>query len=73
MEHHLQTIAVGIGQDVFVELHRLLFVTAQEVDLDAGYALLLQPRHLAVAGQRGVHAVARGLRGIVGIAVRVVP
>ena len=73
MEYHLQAIAVGIGKNIFVELQTLLLVTTQEVDLDTSNAQLLQPCHLAIARQGGIHAVLRRLRCIVGIAVTVIP
>ena len=73
VEHHLQTIAVGVGQNVFVELYHRLLVAAKEVDLNTCNANLLHPGHLAVACQRGAHTVAWSLRSIVPIAVRVVP
>ena len=73
MEHYLQTIAVGIAEDVLVELHGLLFVTSKEVDLDAFDANGLHPFHLPFAGNGCVHAVARALGGIVPVAIAVIP
>ena len=73
MEDDLQAVAVGIEQDVLVELNGLLLVAAEEVDLDALHANLLQPGHLLVAGNGCRHAVARRLRGVVLVAVGVVP
>ena len=73
VEDDLETIAVGIGEDILVEAHRLLLVASEEVDLDALDADALHPLHLAFAGNGGVHAVARTLRGIVPETVGVVP
>ena len=73
MEHHLKTIAVGIAKDILVEAHRLLFVTSEEIDLDTLDADALQPFHLTLTGNGRVHAVARGLWGIVPEAVAVIP
>ena len=73
VEDNLQTVAVGIEEYVLIELHGLLLVTAEEVDLDALHANLLQPRHLLVAGNGCRHAVAWCLWGVVLVAVGVVP
>ena len=73
MEHYLQTIAVGIAEDVLIEGHRLLFVTSEEVDLDAFDANGLHPFHLPFAGYGCVHAVARSLGGIVPVTVAIIP
>ena len=73
MEDHHQAEVVGIGQDVLVELHRLLLVGAEEVHLDAPDADALHPLHLPPAGNAPVHDVPRPLRRIVPVAVGVVP
>ena len=73
MEDHLDTEVVGVGKDIFVELHHLLLVPAEEVHLDAQDAVLLHPRHLLPAWTALVHLVLRTLRGIVPRAVRVIP
>ena len=73
MEDALQAIAVGVVEDVLIELHGLLFVAAKEVYLDALHANLLQPSHLTVATDGRAHAVLRRLRGVVLKSVRVVP
>ena len=73
VEYHLQAVAVGVAQDVFVESHGLLLVASEEVDLDAHHADALEPFHLALAGNGRVHAIARTLRCVVAIAVGVVP
>ena len=73
VEDALYAVAVGVEEYVFVELHRRLLVAAEEVDLDALHAYRLHPRHLAVAGHGGRHTVAGRLRGVVLVAVRVVP
>ena len=73
MENHNQAEVVGIGQDVLVELHRLLLVGAEEVHLDAPDADALHPLHLPPAGNAPVHDVPRPLRRIVPVAVGIVP
>ena len=73
MEDHLQTVTVAVGEDVLIEFHHLLLVTAEEVHLDTGHADLLHPCHLTLTGDRSAHAVVRSLRGIVPGAVGVVP
>ena len=73
VEHYLQSVAVGIAEDVLIEAHRLLFVAAKEVYLDALDSYRLQPCHLPFTCDGGVHAVARALRRIVGEAVAVIP
>ena len=50
-----------------------MLVGAQEVDLDTSDAQLLQPRHLTIASQCGIHAVLGCLWRVVGIAIAVVP
>ena len=73
VENHLQSVTVGIREDILVELHGLLLVATEEVYLDAPHAYTLHPFHLALAGHGGIHAVAWSLRGIVPEAVTVVP
>ena len=73
MEDHHQAEVVGIGQDILVELHRLLLVRAEEVHLDAPDTDALHPLHLPPAGNAPVHDVPRPLRRIVPVAVGVVP
>ena len=59
MEDTLDAKVVGIGQDVLIELHHLLLVATEEVDLDAQDAVLLHPGHLLTTGRRTVHLVER--------------
>ena len=73
MEDDLQAIVVGIAEDVLIELHRLLLVTSEEIHLDAAYADLLHPSHVALAGDGVVHHLARSLRRIILEAIRIVP
>ena len=73
MEHHLQTMTVGIAQDILIELHGLLLVATEEVNLDSLHTNALQPAHLLFAGNGGVHTVTWSLRGIVPETVTVVP
>ena len=73
VENHLQSVAVGIREDILVELHGLLLVAAEEVNLDALHADALHPFHLAFACHGGIHAVSGSLRGIVPEAIAVIP
>ena len=73
MENALDAIVVGIGEDIFVELHHLLLVATEEVDLDSQNAVLLHPSHLLAACTTLVHLVAWALRGIVPRTVGIVP
>ena len=73
MEDHLQSEVVGIGEDILIELHHRLLVTAEEVHLDTQDAILLHPGHLLTAGTRLVHLTTRSLWGIVPVTVRVIP
>ena len=68
-----EVVVFGVAEDVLVELHRLLFVTAEEVYLDAGDSDALHPCHLMLAGDGVVHDAAWSLRCIVPIAIAVVP
>ena len=68
-----EMVVFGVAEDVLVELHRLLFVTAEEVDLDAGDADALHPCHLVLAGDRVVHDTTWRLWSVVPVAVAVVP
>ncbi len=73
MEYHLQTMTVGIREDIFVELHHLLLIRAKEVDLDTCDIILLHPCHLLLTSNRSVHTSTRTLRSIIPIAIRVIP
>ena len=73
MEDTLDAIAIGIEEDILVELHRLLLVAAKEVHLDALYANALQPGHLTITCDAVVQTVARRLRRIVLVTIAVVP
>ena len=73
MEYNLQTVTVGIREDIFVELHHLLLIRAKEVDLDTCDIILLHPCHFLFASNRSVHTSARTLWSIIPIAIRVIP
>ena len=73
MKDNLQAIAVGIKKDVLIKAYGLLLVASEEVYLDSLHANLFQPRHLSVAADAVVHAVARSLRSVVPGSVGVVP
>ena len=49
MEDYHQAVFVGISQNIFIQAHHLLLVTAEEVHLQALHAALLQPFHLFLA------------------------
>ena len=59
VEDALQAEVVGIAEDILVELHRRLFVTSEEVDLDAEDACLLHPGHLLTTNTGTVHLAQR--------------
>ena len=73
MEDDKQTEVVGISKNILIELHHRLFVATEEIHLDAFYANALKPLHLSFSGDSCRHAVAWALRGIVPIAVAVIP
>ena len=73
MEDYHQAVFISIGQDVFVQAHHLLLVTAEEIYLQALHAALLQPFHLFLAGYRVAHALLGILGCIVPVTVGVVP
>ena len=73
MEDTLDAVAVGIEEDILVELHRLLLVATKEIDLDTLHADALEPGHLALTCHAGVQTVAWRLRRIVLEAVGVIP
>ena len=73
MEDYLQTIIVGIAQDIFIEFHRLLFVTTEEVNFDSHYTYLLHPSHLLLAGDGIVHNLTWSLWSIILETIRIIP
>ena len=73
MEDYHQAVFVGISQNIFIQAHHLLLVTAEEVYLQALHTALLQPFHLFLAGYRIAHALLGILRCIVPVTVGVVP
>ena len=73
MEDDLQTVSVGITEDILIETHGLLLVATEEVDLDALDADALHPCHLPFTGDAGIHAVAWSLGCVVPETVGVVP
>ena len=73
VEDYLQSVAVGVDEDVLIEFHHLLLVAAKEVHLYSGNVVELHPCHLLIACIRCVHPSARSLWGIVPEAVGVVP
>ena len=46
MEDTHDAEVVGIGEDVFIELHHRLLVATEEIDLDTKHTNLLHPLHL---------------------------
>ena len=73
MEDDLQSEVVGIGEDIFIELHHVLLVASKEIDLDAKDAGTLHPCHLLATGAYAVHLMTWSLGGIVPTSVGVVP
>ena len=69
VEDDHQPVLVGVGKDVFVELHGLLLVASHEVNLQSLDASLLQPFHLLAALNDSVQFVFRSLRRVVPITV----
>src|SRR5574344_174029 len=73
VEDYFQSVIVGIAENTFVGLHHNLFVTSEEVDLDAFDTGLLHPFHLFAALDGVVHDAAGRLPCVVPIAVGIVP
>ena len=73
MEDDLQPKVIGIGEDILIELHRVLFVAGKEVHLDTLDTNLLQPSHLLASHAGVVHALFGCLGCVVLISVAVVP
>ena len=46
VEDNIDSVVCGIAENVFVEAHCFLLVTAEEIDLDALHAVVFQPLHL---------------------------
>ena len=55
MEDDQQSEVVGIYQNILIQLHHLLLVTTEEVDLDTTDPGFLHPCHLLSAHQVVVH------------------
>ena len=73
MEDDEKPIVVGVGENVFVELHHRLLVATEEVYLYATNAYALHPCHLLTTRMRLVHQVAWALRSVVPCSVAVIP
>ena len=73
MEDYHQAVFVGISQNIFIQAHHLLLVTAEEVHLQALHTALLQPFHLFLAGYRIAHTLLGILRCIVPVTVGIIP
>ena len=73
MEDDEKPIVVGVGENVFVELHHRLLVATEEVYLYATNAYALHPCHLLTTHMRLVHQVAWALRSVVPCSVAVIP
>ena len=73
MEDNLQTIIVGIAKDILVQLHNMLLVATEEVNLYAFDAYRLHPPHLLFTCNYRVHTVAWSLRSLISRTVAVVP
>ena len=73
MVNHQKPVVVRVAQDIFIQLHGLLLVAADKVHLDAAYARIAHPRHLAAAHRGAVHPPARALRRVVPMAVGIIP
>lgn len=68
-----QSILVGISQNIFIQLHGMLFVATKEINLYAPNPNTLHPFHLFASRNGIVHKATRRLRSIIPIAIRIIP
>ena len=73
MEDDFKSVVVGICHNFLVELHGLLLVGTDEVNLQTLHTSLLQPSHLLVTLNHQMEFATRSLRCIVPITIGVVP
>ena len=73
MEDYLYAVVVGVAQDVLIELHCLLLVSAEEIHLDTLHADALHPGHCFLALYGVAHDTARTLGSVIRMAVGVIP
>ncbi len=73
VEDNVDSVVCGIAENVLVEAHCFLLVTAEEVDLDALHAVVFQPLHLFFTYDGAVHLVGGALHDVVPVAARRVP
>ena len=50
MEDDKQTEIVGVGEDIFIELHHRLLVASEEIHFDTTNTDALHPCHLGTTG-----------------------
>ena len=73
MEYHKQSVIIGIGENVLIELQHLLLVATEEIDLYSAYSGVMHPFHFFTALYSVVHLSQRTLRSIVPRTVAVIP
>ena len=73
MEYNLQAVFIGIAQYLFIKLHRLLLVTAKEINLNTFHANLLHPFHITLAGYAVIHHTVWTLWSVVHRSIAVIP
>ena len=73
MEDDFESVVVGISHNFFVELHGLLLIRADEVNLQTLHTSFLQPSHLLVTLNHQMEFATRSLRSIIPITVGIVP
>ena len=69
MEYDEKSVIIGIGENLLIEAHHLLLVTAEEVDLYAANAVVVHPLHLTATGDCVIHDATRSLRSVIPVAV----
>ena len=73
VENHHQPVIVRITQNIFIQPHCLLLVTAEEINLDSLHTETLQPFHFTFTDDCIIHPVHRSLFDVIPIAGRTVP
>ena len=73
VEDYHQTMIVSITQDIFIQTHRLLFVSTKEINFDSFHSKTLQPFHFTFADNGIVHVIHWSLLNIIPIAGRAIP
>ena len=59
MENDHKAVVVGIGKNIFVQLHGLLLVAAEEIDFDTLDTIVFQPFHFFLASNGVRHDILR--------------